>query len=670
MARAALAFLAYLLLAIATTWPLTRGLGEDVPWDLGDPLLVMWILSWDCEQILGILGGDFARIASFFDANIFYPVPLTLAYSEHMIAQAVQILPVYAISGNPILSYNLLFLSTWVLSGLGMYLLVRELTGSEMAAFVAGLMYGFAPYRLPQSGHLHVLSSQWMPFVLFGLRRYFVTRQRRPLAGATLALVLQSLSSGYYLLLFSPIAATFAMWEIGSRHLWRDRRMWRDLTLAGVCATIAIVPFLLPYAALRGQWNAVREISEVMLYSADLYSYATAFGDQRIWGDVLRMFPKPEGELFPGLLPIVLALVGLVVARSTARIIPARSQASRRWLTWLLVAVTAGHAVAAILAVTLRRVTIDAGWFVLRISDADQMLLRSGAAFGLLLIISPGARARVSGFLRDRGFFVICLVAVLWLSLGPEPQAFGRPLRLASPYLLLYDHVPGFDGLRVPARLAMLSVLMLTVLAGFGAAAIARMRGGTAALIVVSGLFLLEATHMPFILNAMPPVRDLVPPEARVYPPQRAPAVYLEMARQAEDSVLLELPLGQPDYDLRAMYYSTIHWRPIVNGYSGFFPARYASLTKTLSEIPRHAEESLEAIRASGATHAIVHEGAYFDGEGQTTTALLRRAGAVELFREGSDVLLDLSLAPFSGLSTTAGLERLMPSLEQSGEAP
>jgi hypothetical protein len=142
------------------------------------------------------------------------------------------------------------------------------------------------------------------------------------------------------------------------------------------------------------------------------------------------------------------------------------------------------------------------------------------------------------------------------------------------------------------------------------------------------------------------------------------------MARQAEDSVLLELPLGQPDYDLRAMYYSTIHWRPIVNGYSGFFPARYASLTKTLSEIPRHAEESLEAIRASGATHAIVHEGAYFDGEGQTTTALLRRAGAVELFREGSDVLLDLSLAPFSGLSTTAGLERLMPSLEQSGEAP
>jgi len=139
MPRAALAFLAYLLLTIAATWPLARGLSHDVPWDLGDPLLVMWILAWDCEQILRILGGDASRIAGFFDANIFHPVPLTLAYSEHLIAQALQILPVYAITGNPILSYNILFLSTWVLSGFGMYLFVRELTGSAIGASTPAL---------------------------------------------------------------------------------------------------------------------------------------------------------------------------------------------------------------------------------------------------------------------------------------------------------------------------------------------------------------------------------------------------------------------------------------------------------------------------------------------------------------------------------------------------
>ena len=120
MTRASHALAAYLAITIAATWPLALGLGRDVAWDLGDSVLVMWILAWDCEQILAILGGDLSRLASFFDANVFHPAPLTLAYSEHLIPQALQILPVYLVSGNPILCYNLLFLSTFVLSGLGM----------------------------------------------------------------------------------------------------------------------------------------------------------------------------------------------------------------------------------------------------------------------------------------------------------------------------------------------------------------------------------------------------------------------------------------------------------------------------------------------------------------------------------------------------------------------
>ena len=179
---------------------------------------------------------------AFFDANIFYPAPLTLAYSEHLIAQAIQIFPVYLLTANPILCYNLLFLSTFVLSGLGIFLLVRELTGNATAAFVAGLLFAFAPYRVPQSSHLQVLSSQWMPFALYGLRRYFDTTGRARWSVRRWRSWLQNLSSGYYLLYFTPFAAAYAVWEMWRRGLLARRAHVGAAAVAAVVVVIATDP--------------------------------------------------------------------------------------------------------------------------------------------------------------------------------------------------------------------------------------------------------------------------------------------------------------------------------------------------------------------------------------------------------------------------------------------
>src|SRR4051812_5775599 len=178
------AFLLFLAATIALTWPLARGITRDVPGDFGDPLFTSWVLSWDATH----LG------RGWWNANIFAPHPLSLAYSEHFLAQALQVLPVYAVTQNPILCYNLLFLSTFVLSAWGMFLLGRELTGSTAAAIVAGLAFGFAPIRVANIPHLQVLSSGWMPLVLFGLHRHFKTGRVRPLAGAAAAWIVQNLS--------------------------------------------------------------------------------------------------------------------------------------------------------------------------------------------------------------------------------------------------------------------------------------------------------------------------------------------------------------------------------------------------------------------------------------------------------------------------------------------
>src|SRR5438874_4296258 len=167
---------AYALLTVVLTWPLARGLTRDLPADLGDPLLNTWVLAWDAEHLLRGLAGHTDALHEYWHANIYYPHPLSLAYSEHLTGQAIMILPVYALTKNPVLCYNVVFLATFVISALGMFLFVRALTGSPLGGFLAGVGYGFAPYRFGTLPHVQVLSSMWMPFVLLGFHAFLAAR--------------------------------------------------------------------------------------------------------------------------------------------------------------------------------------------------------------------------------------------------------------------------------------------------------------------------------------------------------------------------------------------------------------------------------------------------------------------------------------------------------------
>ena len=634
---------AYLVITVVLTWPLARGVSRDVPSDLGDPLFIMWALAWDAEQLRAIAGGDFARIPKFFDANIFHPAPLTLAYSEHFIAQAVQILPIYAITRDPILCYNLLFLSTFVLSGLGGFLLVRELSGSARAGFVGGLLFAFALYRWTHLSHLQVLSAQWMPFVLYGLRRYFTTRRLRPLAGAAAALVAQNLSCGYYLLYFAPVVFLYTLWEIGSRSLWRVGSMWLQLAGAVLIAGGVTAPFLIPYKQVRDTFQFSRDASEVVRYSADVHAYLTAPPTNRVWGDVATAYSQAEGNLFPGAVPLLLAVVALGGAARSVGTVRTQRPRAPRWVLAAMAGIGATYATLFVLAVFARRLDFDIGPFTVRASNVTRLLGPPAIALVIIGVLWPTARAWLAAAARrPEAILLACVVMAWWLSLGPSPRVLGRPLELWSPYRLLYEFVPGFDGVRVPARLAMVVSFALSMLAGLGIAHLERIRAGAATALVASVLFLTETGMPPLPVNAVSAVPDFATPEARVYRPSRAPAVYKELAKTPVDAVILEMPVGEPAYDLRSVYYSTVHWRRVVNGYSGFFPPHYGVTVAVVSAGSRGGEASWDGLRSLGVTHVLVHEGAYLDDEGSRFLAWLRQRGAVEVFRDGGDALLAL----------------------------
>ena len=625
----------YLAIALIFTWPLSLGLTRDIPWDLGDSLLNCWILAWDADHLWRFVTGDFGALRSLWNANIFYPEPLTLAYSEHLFAQAVQILPVYALTGNIILSYNLLFLSTFVLSGLGMFLFVREVTGSARAGLAAGLIYAFAPYRVPQFSHLQVISSQWMPFVLYGLRRYFVTRHTTALVGAGAALVAQNLSNGYFLLFFAPFALAYALFEMSTRKLLTDVRVWVALSVTAAAVTALTLPFLLPYLELRRLGFGPRVLNEVKSFSADVFSYWTSPGESRLWGTAIRGYPKPEGDLFPTLSALCLAgaaLAGSVsLAWTHARSRPSAASRTLMPFVWIAVAVAAVYAVFVLLILAGHGFT-RIGPLPISVRNVWRNFRVLLVVVGFLTLISPRARAFARQWFGSiTAFMLIAATAAFLMSLGPEIRSSGRLISETGPYHFFYWHVPGFDGLRVPARFAMLVVLFLSIAAGLGSAIIEkRFRRGGLIAVAIGAFAVIEAFAAPIVVNGTVAEGRYATPPGRVYTGEQVPGVYRFLkSLPAPGTVIVEFPLGEWAYELRYVFYSTAHWHPLLNGYSGHFPLSYNMNATHLRHPLDYPDASWDTLMRSGATHAVVHLPYYRDDEGEKIGRWLLEKGAI-----------------------------------------
>ena len=618
----------YLALTVALAWPLPLGLARDIPGDFGDPLFSAWAMAWDATH----LG------RGWWSANIFAPQPLALAYSEHFLPQGLQALPIYWATRNPILGYNLVFLSTFVLSGLGMFLLARELTGSRAAGFVAGLAYAFSPFRVASIPHLQVLSAAWMPFVLYGVRRHFSTGRLRPLAGAAVAWIAQNLSCGYYLLFFSPVVALYLAWELTTRRLWTDRRAL--IRAAGLCAVVFIVtlPFLLPYLELRRLGFDPRSLTETKRFSADVYAYFTADPGLWFWGPRASAWPRAEGSLFPGLTIVLLAAFGAVAQHTWTGKREGRSPAWHRLLM--------GMVIACWLAVLLLLFGKSIRLPGLRITEFSRTMIVAAGASAVLLAVSPLWRAALRRWLATpAGIFSIITIFAAAMSLGPDITAKGREVAGTSLYTAFYRFVPGFDGLRVPARYAMIVTLGLAALGSVGLAAIDRRRRRYAS-VAAGALIVFEAIAIPIPLNqysadyTQPGLAPL--PRVVATGGAAAPAVYGFIAQLPPSAVVIELPLGEPAFDVRYMWYSTLHWKRLVNGYSGGAPLHYEFLREALKDLATRPDRAWQAIADSTATHAVVHEGAYADERGRLFGDFFLAHGASAVAVFGTDRVFQL----------------------------
>jgi hypothetical protein len=271
------------------------------------------------------------------------------------------------------------------------------------------------------------------------------------------------------------------------------------------------------------------------------------------------------------------------------------------------------------------------------------MILATSVA--LLVLVSPRARsfARAWGSTM-MGFAAVSLALTFLLSLGVSIRTGGRLIGELGPYSLLYDFVPGFDGLRVPARYGMLFLLFLSIAAGFGAAVIERTFRSASIVLTLAGLMVVaEGFAAPIIVNGTVAEAGYAVPPPRVHTGGDVPAVYQFLKGLPKpQTIVVEFPFGETTYELRYVFYAANHWQRVLNGYSGAFPLSYSMRGSVLRYPLNTPELAWKSLMEGGATHAVVHEAFYLNEDGKRLSDWLQQRGAKLVAEFDGDKVFEL----------------------------
>lgn len=291
----------FVLLTAVLLFPLSVRFWDHLP-DWGDPLENIWVLASAGRALV-------TDPLNLYHANIFYPYPNALAFSESQAASAVTALPIWLATDNPVLAYNFVFLAAFVLSAFNTYLLAYDLTQSRGGAILAGAAFAFWAYKFNHLSHINLVTLQWLPLAIFALRRSLIQDRAVFAVLFAVTLVLQCLSSWYAALMTMLVVGAYLGYFFIFRRSQTNRRRVIQFGVALGLALLPIALIALPYFRVSREMHFVRGLAEAERFSARPLSFLSVAPFNWLYHDLL---PVAVGEaLFPGIIVLLCAALGL-----------------------------------------------------------------------------------------------------------------------------------------------------------------------------------------------------------------------------------------------------------------------------------------------------------------------------------------------------------------------
>ena len=596
------------LLVVVMAYRFTPNFSSEIAGQWWDPLLNMWTLSWDTNTLLH-------APTHLWQAQLLYPNNLSLSYSENLLGEAVIYAPFFLITHNPVVSYNITFYLIFLLCGVNMYIMARHYTHRSFAAFVAALIFAFAPYRIGQIDHIHIIAGEWMPLAFLYLDLSLEKGRWRHWILFALFYALQLLSSVYYGIFLTYSLLAFVLIRYLRPFVGQLRQHKGEFmrTLIKKCIRPAIVfavmlTFILllmaPYLASLHNGFA-RSVGEATGYSAFIRDFLFAvpfnwlYGITNYNGTLLSY--DSEHYLFLGVTTIALTVAGSILALR-------QKQSTFRAYMWTGVIV----------------LLFAFGPFL-------QYSTASGGPF-------VAAASRLTG------------------SVVLPPNLPYIPM----PWFLGFYILPGLSGLRVPARLIGVLLIMLAIMAAYCVAWLQNSCSSTA-IGNAEGVQKTQASKappeskfVPLRIWAIRGVLLLIPillllevipaymPVTYVPTGNAIPPVYSWLATHGGQQPIVELPITTVDRNFPPKdeawydYYAIYHSHPIVDGWSGYRPPLTERIAALLYNFP--SQDSLTILKKYHITYVVLHLQLYSPNVGASILAQAKaNPGLRQVASFGSD---------------------------------
>jgi len=601
LSRDILGFLGFFALTVLMTWPWILHLRDAVP-DRGDSYAHAYWLWWDAYQ-------TFHGPLNLFNATIFFPYKYTLAFSENDYGIGLLFSPLFALGFRAVTVHSVATLTAFAFSGYGMFRLTRTLTASNGSAWVAGIVFAFLPYRFQRLPHLPLIFAGWIPLTLEALVLFARQRSWKRATWLGVSFTMNALTCMTWFIMtlvpFGLSAVFLLMWY----RVVRDRDFWIRTSVVFGVVSLALLCFMFPYYRVHQLYGFARSAADATDLSAYPIHWLAASPRNKLWNGLGGKAAIDELTLFPGLLPPLLALAAFFLVKPVSRQIRALKVPKiggfipRRTLLLLLDVLAFTLLLLALLAVGYGSIHLRLfGIELLRASHLTRPLIYFLVVIGVRFLIAyPEVVRRI---IRQNNFIetfrsnprsVALILGVVWFLIG-FLGSFGMHFFV---HRILFEFVPFFKSMRVPARWAMICYVGLSILAGLGAQQFVELlkrwrprvpRIPVYALLCVMVLFEQRAVPVEFFHGEVDP-----------------DALTLRLKATPMSGGIVELPAERNSYAyFRYMLRAADHGRPIVTASSSFAPPIVEEIESlTLKRpIPDRLITLLEEIPAS---YLVIH---------------------------------------------------------------